>query len=100
MVIVAGIFKVHWSSYSSALLTALLKTIEFTAAGFVGAVLLGLAMALMRLSPLRLMRFAAALYTELVKNVPLLAIIFSCSTSGFRRSGWRLASLKPERSAW
>src|SRR5947209_5140299 len=42
MAIIAGVFKVHWGSYSSSLLTALLKTIEFTAAGFAGAAPLGL----------------------------------------------------------
>src|SRR3984893_1462095 len=76
MIIVGGIFKVHWSSYTSDLLTALLKTIEFTAAGFIGATLLGLLLALLRLSPVRLMRIPAAVYTEVFKNVPLLAIIF------------------------
>lgn len=76
MLTVAGIFKVHWSSYSSDLFTALLKTLEFTAAGFIGAALLGLVLALLRLSPLRLMRLPAAVYTEVFKNVPLLAIIF------------------------
>ena len=38
--------------------------------------LLGLLLALMRLSPLRAFRLPAAIYTELFKNVPLLAIIF------------------------
>jgi polar amino acid transport system permease protein len=76
MITAAGIFKVHWSSYTSDLITALIKTIEFTAAGFIGAAVLGLVVALMRLSPLRLMRLPAAVYTEVFKNVPLLAIIF------------------------
>ena len=76
MLIIAGIFKIHWSSYSSDLLTALLKTLEFTAASFIGAALLGLVIALLRLSPVRLMRLPAAVYTEVFKNVPLLVIIF------------------------
>jgi polar amino acid transport system permease protein len=76
MLTVAGIFKIHWSSYSSDLLTALLKTLEFTAVSFSGAALLGLVLALLRLSPLRLLRLPAAVYTEVFKNVPLLVIIF------------------------
>jgi len=76
MFIIAGIFKIHWSHYSSDLLSALLKTLEFTAASFIGAALLGLVIALLRLSPIRLMRIPAAVYTEIFKNVPLLVIIF------------------------
>jgi polar amino acid transport system permease protein len=71
-----GLFNVPWSDYSSDLLQALVKTIEYTIASFIGAALLGLILALLRLSPLRLLRIPAAVYTELFKNVPLLAIIF------------------------
>jgi polar amino acid transport system permease protein len=72
----AALFKVHWSDYSSDLWHALLKTLEFTVAGFIGAVALGLVLALMRLSATRALRAPAAIYTEIFKNVPLLAIIF------------------------
>jgi polar amino acid transport system permease protein len=72
----ATLLKVEWSDYSSSLWDGLVKTLEFTVAGFVGAALLGLVLALMRLSPLRLLRLPAAIYTELFKNIPLLAIIF------------------------
>ena len=71
-----ALFNVSWSEYTPALRDGLIKTLEFTAAGFVGAAALGLVLALMRLSPLRLLRLPAAVYTELFKNVPLLAIIF------------------------
>jgi polar amino acid transport system permease protein len=71
-----ALFKVHWSDYTSSLWDGLVKTLEFTVAGFIGAALLGLLLALMRLSPLRPLRLLAAIYTELFKNVPLLAIIF------------------------
>jgi polar amino acid transport system permease protein len=72
----ASLFKVPWSDYSSDLWHALLKTIEYTLVSFAGAALLGLVLALMRLSPLKPLRWPAAIYTELFKNVPLLAIIF------------------------
>jgi polar amino acid transport system permease protein len=68
--------KVQWSDYTSDLVHALLRTLEYTVLGFVGAVLLGLALALLRLHPSRLVRLPAVLYTELFKNIPLLAIIF------------------------
>lgn len=71
-----ALFKVHWGDYTSSLWDGLLKTLEFTVAGFVGAAALGLVVALMRLSPVRPVRLVAAVYTELFKNVPLLAIIF------------------------
>jgi polar amino acid transport system permease protein len=73
---VTALFEIHWSDYSSDLFSALLKTIEFTAVGFAGAALLGLILALMRLSPARALRIPAVVYTELFKNIPLLAIIF------------------------
>jgi polar amino acid transport system permease protein len=72
----AALFNVHWGDYTSDLGQGLVKTIEYTVAGFVGAALLGLVLALMRLSKARAVRTLAAIYTELFKNVPLLAIIF------------------------
>lgn len=71
-----ALLNVEWSEYAPALRDGLVKTLEYTAAGFAGAVLLGLLLALMRLSPLRALRLPAAIYTELFKNIPLLAIIF------------------------
>ena len=68
--------KVQWGTYTSALFSALAKTLEYTVLGFVGAVLLGLALALMRRSHTRVVRLPAAIYTELFKNIPLLAIVF------------------------
>ena len=72
----AALFNIEWGDYGSDLLDGLLKTVEFTIAGFVGAALLGLVLALMRLSKSRAVRAPAAVYTELFKNIPLLAIIF------------------------
>ncbi len=68
-------FKVDWGSYAPDLWHALLRTLEFTAAGFAGAAVLGLLLALMRLSPVWPLRALAALYTEVFKNVPLIAIV-------------------------
>jgi polar amino acid transport system permease protein len=72
----AALFNIEWGDYTSDLWDGLLKTVEFTVAGFVGAALLGLLLALMRLSKSRAVRAPAAVYTELFKNIPLLAIIF------------------------
>jgi polar amino acid transport system permease protein len=72
----SGLFQVPWSDYTPDLWSALLKTLEYTVVSFAGAVILGLLVALLRLSKLRGLRIVAAVYTELFKNVPLLAIIF------------------------
>jgi His/Glu/Gln/Arg/opine family amino acid ABC transporter permease subunit len=84
--------KIEWGSYGSDLAHALLRTLEFTVLGFVGAVALGLVLALMRLGPTRLVRIPAAVYTELFKNVPLLAIVFIVYF-GLPSAGLRLDAL-------
>ena len=84
-----ALFKVPWSDYEPDLVTALIKTVEFTIVSFAGAAALGLIVALLRLSRLRAVRLVAAVYTELFKNVPLLAIIF-LTYFGLASAGLRL----------
>ena len=73
----ADLFQVPWNEYASNLGIGLVRTLGYTVASFIGAtVLAGLGLALMRLNHLRVVRVPAALYTEIFKNVPLLAIIF------------------------
>jgi polar amino acid transport system permease protein len=72
----ASPFEVPWSDYTPALIDGLQRTVAFTVVSFAGAAILGLVVALLRLSPTRLVRLPAAVYTEVFKNVPLLAIIF------------------------
>jgi polar amino acid transport system permease protein len=69
-------FEVPWSEYAPALLDGLKRTVAYTLASFAGAAVLGLILALLRVSKHRAMRWPAAAYTEIFKNVPLLAIIF------------------------
>ncbi|MFJ9535686.1 amino acid ABC transporter permease [Streptomyces sp. NPDC101225] len=85
----SGLFQVPWSDYRSDLLDALWRTLSYTLVGFVGAVLLGLAVALLRLNRAWPARALAALYTEVFKNVPLLAIIF-LTYFGLASAGVRL----------
>jgi len=68
--------QVDWARHGPQLLQGLGNTLEYTAAAFVGAAVLGLTLALMRLSAQRLVSAPAAAYTEVFKNTPLLAIIF------------------------
>jgi polar amino acid transport system permease protein len=69
-------FDVPWSEYTPALWDGLQLTLLYTVLGFAGAAVFGLLLALLRLSKSRILRVPAALYTEIFKNIPLLAIIF------------------------
>jgi polar amino acid transport system permease protein len=69
-------FEVPWSDYAPALWKGLQLTLLYTVIGFAGAAVFGLLLALLRLSKSRILRVPAALYTEIFKNIPLLAIIF------------------------
>ena len=72
----ANTFQVPWNEYIGSLGGGLVRTLGYTIVSFIGAVMLGLGLALMRLNRLRALRVSAAFYTELFKNIPLLAIIF------------------------
>ncbi|MGO4582873.1 amino acid ABC transporter permease [Arthrobacter sp. 2RAF6] len=90
-----GLFQVPWQDYLPALVDGLLKSLGYTATGFVGAAAVGLAVALLRVSSRRLLRIPAAIYTELFKNVPLLAIIF-ITYFGLASIGLRLDAFQAE----
>ncbi len=85
----SGLFEVPWSDYRPDLIDALGRTVSYTVVSFSGAVLLGLAVALLRLSRAWPARALAAVYTEVFKNVPLLAIIF-LTYFGLASAGIRL----------
>jgi polar amino acid transport system permease protein len=89
MTLASSLFQVPWSDYRSDLLHALLRTLSYTAVSFVGAVVLGLVVALLRLARPWPLRALAAVYTEVFKNVPLLAIIF-LAYFGLASAGIRL----------
>lgn len=71
-----NLFQVPWNDYVGNIGEGLLRTLGYTMASFIGATILGLLIALMRLNRSKLVRLPAAFYTELFKNIPLLAIIF------------------------
>ncbi|MEV0904420.1 amino acid ABC transporter permease [Streptomyces hokutonensis] len=85
----SGLFQVPWSDYRSDLIDALWRTVSYTVVSFTGAVVLGLVVALLRLSKAWPARVVAAVYTEIFKNVPLLAIIF-LTYFGLASAGIRL----------
>ncbi len=69
-------FHIEWSQYYGALLGGIAHTMEYTVLSFICAVLVGLVIALLRISPVRTVSIIAAFYTEVFKNIPLLVIIF------------------------
>ncbi|MEU1519154.1 amino acid ABC transporter permease [Streptomyces sp. NPDC005811] len=85
----SGLFQVPWTGYEHELWQAVRRTLSYTAVSFAGAVLLGLTVALLRLSRAWPARAVAAVYTEVFKNVPLLAIIF-LTYFGLASAGIRL----------
>jgi His/Glu/Gln/Arg/opine family amino acid ABC transporter permease subunit len=73
---VSGMFQVPWSAYLPNLGIGLLRTLAYTMVSFTGSVAFGLVLALMRRNKLKIIRLPASIYTEMFKNIPLLAIIF------------------------
>lgn len=71
-----GPFHVPWEDYAGDLASAVLQTVEFTIAGFLGAVVIGLFVAVLRLTPWTAVRGVARIYTETFKNLPLVTEIF------------------------
>ena len=71
-----GPFHVPWRDYVGDLAAAVLQTVEFTIAGFLGAVVIGLLIAVLRLAPWAPLRAIARIYTETFKNLPLVTEIF------------------------
>jgi polar amino acid transport system permease protein len=67
---------VPWHTDRPMVVQGIERTLEFMAISFCGAMALGLVVAMLRLSNQPVLRWPAAMYTELFKNVPLLAIIF------------------------
>ena len=57
------------------LLGGLLVTLELTALGFVGALVLGTVLAVFRVSPIPPLRVAGAVYVEVLRNMPLLSLL-------------------------
>jgi glutamate transport system permease protein len=57
------------------LMQGVLITLELTVLGFVGALVLGTAMAVCRVGPITPLRVVGALYVEFFRNIPLLSLL-------------------------
>jgi His/Glu/Gln/Arg/opine family amino acid ABC transporter permease subunit len=86
-----------WSQYTPAIGSAIVRTLEFTVIGFAGAVIVGLVIAVLRMSPLGPVRVVARLYTEIFRNLPLITevfvIYFGLASVGLRFSALVAGSL-------
>jgi His/Glu/Gln/Arg/opine family amino acid ABC transporter permease subunit len=71
-----GVYSQHFGEWVPALLIASLGTLELMVLSFALASLLGLAVALMRVSRSRAMRGAAVVYVEVARGMPALVILF------------------------
>ncbi|WP_259376117.1 amino acid ABC transporter permease [Rhodococcus koreensis] len=67
------------AEYGGPVLAAFRTTIALTVSAAVVAVLLGLVLVVMRLSPVASLRRAGTIYVEIVRNTPLTLILLFCS---------------------
>ncbi|OBR46294.1 amino acid ABC transporter permease [Paraburkholderia tropica] len=92
-----GFFKVPWESYWTDILQGIGVTIEYTAAGFIGAIVLGVILALLRSKDESLIAKATRSFVEVWKNVPLITeifiIYFGLSSIGINLSAFAAGSL-------
>ncbi|MGQ0745062.1 MAG: amino acid ABC transporter permease [Acidimicrobiales bacterium] len=66
------IFGQNWAAYLGGLAT----TVALTATSFALALVVGVVIAAARVSPIPPLRMAAAIYTEAIRNTPLLVLLF------------------------
>lgn len=64
-------------SFPEVIVTAAWNTVLYTALSFAGGLVLGLVLALMKLSPVPPYRWAATAYIELFRGLPALLVIFA-----------------------
>lgn len=63
-------------AHMSDVLSALLTTIELAVLSFVGAMIIGTVVAVMRVSPVAPLRALGLVYVEFFRNIPLLSLLF------------------------
>lgn len=72
-------------------LAAFWVTVQLTVATAVGALVLGTAIAVLRVSPVRVLQVIGATYVNVIRNTPLTLIIFACSLGLYIQLGVKLA---------
>jgi glutamate transport system permease protein len=74
------------------LLGAFWMTIKLTVVAAVGALLVGTVIAVMRVSPVRVLRAFGTAYVTLVRNTPLTLIVFFCAFGFYITLGYRIGA--------
>lgn len=82
------------TQHSSEILAAFWVTIKLTVYSAVGALVLGTALAAMRLAPVPMLNWIGAAYVNIVRNTPLTLIILFCSFGLSQTLGVTLADPK------
>ncbi len=75
-----------------AIVPAFWTTIKLTIYSAIGALILGIILTAMRVSPVRVLRSLSATYINTVRNTPLTLIILFCSFGLYQNLGLQLAS--------
>jgi len=76
-------------------LAAFWMTIKLTLLSAVGALLIGTLVAVMRVSPVQVLRSFGTAYVTVVRNTPLTLIVFFCAFGLYNNLGIRLAADSP-----
>lgn len=76
-------------SFPEVIVTAAWNTVLYTALSFAGGLVLGLVLALMKLSPVPPYRWAATAYIELFRGLPALLVIFAITFALPIASQWQ-----------
>jgi len=71
-----AVYSENWADWSPQIYKATWVTIELTACSFALAIVLGLLLALGKLSPIKLLRGFCSAYIEVARGIPALAILF------------------------
>ncbi|TWP33815.1 amino acid ABC transporter permease [Leekyejoonella antrihumi] len=72
--------------------SAFWMTIKLTVIGAIGSLILGTLVAVLRLSPVRMLRAAGTAYVTVFRNTPLTLIVFACSLVLWQTLGITLAN--------
>lgn len=81
-----------WDDLWPDILSAFWLTIQLTIYSAIGAMILGIILTAMRVSPVRVLRSLSATYINAVRNTPLTLIILFCSFGLYQNLGLMLAS--------
>jgi His/Glu/Gln/Arg/opine family amino acid ABC transporter permease subunit len=87
-----------WGTYRGQIIKAFWTTIKLTVLSAIGALILGTALAAMRLSPVPMLERLGTAYVNIVRNTPLTLIILFCSFGLAQTLGVTLADGKSATS--